>query len=199
MSTGTILTPGPVVVPGANGSPAEPFVDGDILYEVVDNEIRELPPMGASEVGLASYLHEILGPFARRSSLGLAYVEMLFRIGGPRKLQRRPDVSYVSFERWPKGKPVPGTNAWEVVPDLAVEIISPTNGANEIIEKVEDYFICGVRRVWVVYPFVSKVYDYASPTSVTILTRDQTLPGGEVLPGFELPLAELFGEVVPTE
>lgn len=199
MSTGTILSPGSLAVPASNGPPAEPFVDGDIFYEVVDNEIRELPPMGASEVVLASYLHEILGPFARRSSLGLAYVEVLFLIGGPRNLQCRPDVSYVSFDRWPKGKPVPGTNAWEVVPDLAVEIISPTNGANEIIEKVEDYFTCGVRRVWVVYPLFGKVYDYASPTSVAILTRAETLSGGEVIPGFELPLAELFEEPTADE
>lgn len=199
MSTGTILSPGSVAVSGENGSPAEPFVAGDILYEVVDNEIRELPPMGARESGLTSYLHELLAPFTRKKQLGLTYMEMLFLIGGPRNLQRRPDVSYVSYQRWPKGKTVPATNAWKVVPDLAVEIISPSNGANEIIEKLEDYFTCGVRRVWVFYPLVSKVYDYASPTSVRILTRAETLPGGELLPGFELPLTELFEEAGPAE
>lgn len=199
MSTGMILSPGAPAVPGFNGSTAEPLLGGDVLYEVVGNEIRELPPMGARESGLTSYLHELLAPFTRKNQLGLSYMEMLFLIGGPRNLQRRPDVSYVSFQRWPKGKPVPATNAWDVVPDLAVEIVSPTNGANEIIEKVEDYFTCGVRRVWVLYPLVSKVYDYASPTSVRILTRAEILPGGELLPGFELPLAELFEEAAPAE
>ncbi len=198
MSTGTILAPGVAAVPGFNGSTAEPFYGGDVLYEVVDNEFRELPLMSARETRLASILLQILGPFTRSNSLGLTDMEMLFLIGGPRNLQRRPDVSYVSFQRWPKGKPVPATNAWDVVPDLAVEIVSPTDGANEIIEKVEDYFTCGVRRVWVLYPLVSKVYDYASSTAVRILTRAETLPGGELLPGFELPLAELFEEAAPT-
>ena len=75
-----------------------------------------------------------------------------------------------------------------------MEIISPTNSANEVLGKVEDYFACGVQRVWVIYPLFSKVYDYASATSVRILTRADRLSGGDVLPGFELPLSELFEE-----
>ncbi len=136
---------------------------------------------------------------ARNSSLGKVQAEMLFLINAPRNLQRRPDVSFVSFQRWPKGKPVPGTQAWEVVPELAVEIISPTNGANEIVGKVEDYFTCGVQRVWVIYPLYSKVFDFASATSVRILTRADRLSGGDVLPGFELPLSELFEEPTVAE
>jgi Uma2 family endonuclease len=59
-------------------------------------------------------------------------------------------------------------------------------------EKIEDYFRCGAERVWVIYPTVAKLYDYDSPSSVRILTRDQTLEGGTLLPGFQLPLSELF-------
>ena len=50
----------------------------------------------------------------------------------------------------------------------------------------------GVERVWVIYPTVASVYDYDSPSSVRILTRDETVEGGTLLPGFRLPLAELF-------
>ena len=117
---------------------------------------------------------------------------MLFMLLREKNLQRRPDLAFVSFERWPRGKPVPGTNAWEVVPNLAIEVISPTNSANEVIEKLDDYFAAGVQRVWVIYPLYGKFYDYSSPTSVRILTRTDTLTGADVLPGFELPLAELF-------
>jgi Uma2 family endonuclease len=194
MATGMILTPDPVAALTANLPLTAPLLNGDLLYEVVGNEIRELPPMSARETRFANNVSLILGPFAWNHSLGVTDVEMLFLIDKPRNLQRRPDVSYVSFERWPKGKPVPGTQAWEVVPDLAVEIVSPTNGANEVMGKVEDYFACGVRRVWVFYPLYSKVYDYASPTEVRILTRAESLSGGEVLPGLELPLSELFEE-----
>jgi hypothetical protein len=71
-----------------------------------------------------------------------------------------------------------------------------------VVEKVEDYFVSGVERVWVIYPTIGKLYDYESPSSVRILTRDQTLEGGALLPGFHLPLAELFanegsGEEMP--
>lgn len=79
-----------------------------------------------------------------------------------------------------------------------MEIVSPRNEAYEILEKVYEYFACGVQRVWIVYPPFSKVYDYASPTSVRILTRADVLTGGDVLPGLEIPLAELFEEPAAT-
>ena len=181
-----------ISVPEPSGMLADPLIDGDILYEVVDNQIRELPPMSARETLFASSLFRFLGPFAWNNGLGQVASEMLFLLSAARNLQRRPDLAFVSFDNWPRGKLVPGTNAWEVVPDLAIEVISPTNGANEIIEKIDDYFACGVRRVWVVYPLFAKFYDYDSPTSVHILTRFDILDGGQVLPGFQLPLSELF-------
>ncbi len=60
------------------------------------------------------------------------------------------------------------------------------------MEKIKEYFEAGVERVWVIYPDFAEIYDYDSPTSVQIVTRDQTLDGGTLLPGFQLPLAELF-------
>ncbi len=197
MAAGTLLSPGPAAAPDASPSLSEPLLNGDILYEVVDGEIRELPPMSASETQFASDLSRIVSNHAWNASLGKVQSEMLFLIDKARNRQRRPDVSYVSFQRWPKGKPVPGTPAWEVVPDLAVEVVSPTNGANEVIGKVEEYFASGVRRVWVFYPLYGKVYDYASPTAVQILTRADRLSGADVLPGFEVDLSEVFEE--PTE
>jgi len=109
-------------------------------------------------------------------------------------LQRRPDAAYVSFNRWPRNREVQSAAAWDVIPNLAIEIVSPSNGANEIVEKIEDYFSAGVERVWVVYPTVEKVYVYDAPASVQILTRTQTLEGGPMLPGFLLPLAEIYQE-----
>jgi Uma2 family endonuclease len=197
MATATITSPIPAPAPGLDGTSTVP-PDGDILYEVVDNQIRELAAMSAWETRFASVLSRRLGPFAWDQGLGLLDIEMLYLIDRAKNLQRRPDVGFVSFERWPRGKPVPRTNAWEVVPNLAIEVISPTNGANEVIEKIEDYFACGVQRVWVIYPLFAKVYDYDSANSVRILTRADTLPGGDVLPGFQLPLAELIEDQAET-
>jgi Uma2 family endonuclease len=191
MATGMMTSP---ALPASerSGTLADPVVNGDILYEVVENQVRELPPMSARETRFASNFSRILSNFAWNNSLGVVDVEQLFLMSRPRNFQRRPDLAFISFERWPRGKPVPATNAWEVVPDLAIEIISPTNGAYEVIEKLEEYFASGVRRVWVIYPPYAKFYDYDSPTSVRILTRSDTLEGGDVLPDFQLPLSELF-------
>ena len=78
------------------------------------------------------------------------------------------------------------------MPELAVEVVSPTNTADEIAEKLEEYFQVGVQRVWVVYPRQSKVYVYTSPAEVRVLVLGNELDGGDLLPGFRLPLTSLF-------
>ena len=95
-------------------------------------------------------------------------------------------------QRWPLRRRVPRTETWEVVPDLAVEVVSLTNGAEQVASKIEEYFRAGVRQVWVVYPGISKVYLYDTPTSVRILQVGDDLDGGSVLPGFRLALEDLF-------
>ena len=126
--------------------------------------------------------------------LGLVVTETLFVLDAQRNLKRRPDVAFVSYPRWREDR-VPRTEAWDVVPDLAVEVISPTNLAEEIDDKITDYFTAGVRLVWVLYPASGRVYVYQSPERVTGLERTDELEGGDVLPGFRLPVAALFEAV----
>ena len=109
-------------------------------------------------------------------------------------MKRRPDVSFVSSSRWPLDRGIPRTSAWDVVPDLAVEVVSPTNTAEAVLAKLEEYFRAGTRLVWVVFPDQEKVYVYESPTTVRILQAGDDLDGGAVLPGFRYSLAELFGD-----
>jgi Uma2 family endonuclease len=165
--------------------------DPDSLYEVINGQIVE-KRMGSFEVQIASLLMLHLGPFVRQNGLGKTQTEMLFLIDRESGLKRRPDASFVSGERWPIRKAAPRTEAWDVVPDLAVEVISQSNGASEVVDKIRDYFRAGVRLVWVVYPVQRQVHAYDSPTTVRILTEDGSLDGGEVIPGFVLPLATLF-------
>jgi Uma2 family endonuclease len=173
-----------------------PGLDSDALkfYEVVDGEIVENPPMGAEESILASFLLELIGPFARSSRLGRAANETLFLIDRTRKLKRRPDLAFVSDGRWPLKRRVPQTEAWDVVPDLAVEFVSETNSANSIVVKIEEYFQAGVRKVWVIYPVVSKVYVYDSPTRIRVLQLGDDLEDEDLLPGFRVALTTLFEE-----
>jgi len=162
------------------------------LYEVVDGRRVGLPPMGALPTEIASVLLEYLAPFARRSGLGKVVVEMLFVLDRKSGLQRRPDVAFISSARWPLKKPAPDDAAWDVVPDLAIEVLSPTDRAEEAIGKIREYFAAGAQAVWVVYPKERLVYLYESFTSVRILGRADTLDGGPVVPGLLLPLADLF-------
>jgi Uma2 family endonuclease len=190
----TVLEPPPSRVGSAIlAGDAEPTLSSnDVLYEVVNKEVRELSPMGARETRLASVLFRILSSFAWEHGLGHVDSEMLYLLDPGTGLQRRPDLAFVSFDRWPRERSVPQRAAWEVTPNLAIEVVSPNNFANEIVAKIEDYFLAGVQRVWVIYPEVLKVYDYSSPTFVQILTADQSLEGGAILPGWQIRLSEIF-------
>ena len=168
--------------------------DDERLYEVVDGERRELEPMGAFETVLAWVLSYHLGHFALEHKLGVVCTETLFVLDAQRNLKRRPDVAFVSYPRWPDDQ-VPRAEAWDVVPDLAVEVISPTNLAEEIDDKITDYFAAGVQLVWVLFPVSGRLYVYQSPERVTGLDRSDELNGGDVLPGFRLPVATLFEAV----
>src|SRR5262249_41553321 len=173
-------------------------VDDVERYEVIDGVRVEREPMGAFETVLASWLCHLLNSFAAGRKLGLAVSEVLFILNAQRDLRRRPDVAFVSYARWLTAV-MARESAWNVVPDLAVEVVSPSNLAEEIDRRITDYFQSGVRLVWVFYPDSGRVYVYQSPTQVSIVERTDTLDGGEVLPGLQLPIAHLYTAVTRPE
>jgi len=118
----------------------------DLLYEVVDGQVVELAPMGAYEIWIASVLLMYLQTFARQHQLGRAVQEMLFDLTTVQR-QRRPDVAFVTYDRWPRQRRVPRTAAWEVVPNLVVEVVSPTDRVDDVVDKVAEYFRAGVECV----------------------------------------------------
>jgi Uma2 family endonuclease len=187
MSTATVEQPLPV--------PAKVFMDDGEHFEIIDGRRKGLPPKGIFATVLATRLVYFLVAHARAHELGQAVCEGLFHLPLPEDRNRRPDVAFVAYERWAKAKPLPpNDNAWNVLPNLVVEVISPTDLAQEVQEKVAEYFRAGVTLVWVVYPELQLIYVYESPTSVHVLTRSDELVGGTVLSGFRLPLSELFTE-----
>ncbi len=180
----------PAAPPIGTGDPG-----GDALYEIVDGQRVELPPMSAYASRVTFRLGYELARFANEHNLGEAVTEVLFRLPLEQSRNRRPDVAFVSYERWPKGRPQPTNgNAWDVVPDLAAEVISPNDLADEIQEKIEEYFRADVRLVWVVYPVRRVVYVYESLTQVSVRRGMEELEGGQVLPGLRLSLAKVFPE-----
>ncbi len=112
----------------------------EVLYEVIDGQVVELPPMGSLQEFTANFLHIKLGSFALDRKLGHGLMEVLFDLTEQVGRKRRPDVAFLSAERWPLSKPVPESDGIKAVPNLAVEIISPSNTWEEIREKTKEYF-----------------------------------------------------------
>jgi Uma2 family endonuclease len=167
------------------------FFEPDCLYEVVNGRFVE-KTVGVYETWLASVISAALAPFAGTDAQGRVVQELLFDLRPHVDRERRPDVAFVSFDRWARDQRLPRMRSWAVVPDLAVEIISLTNTADEVAEKLEEYFKAGMRQVWVVYPGQLKVYVYTSTTAVHVLAIGDDIDGGDVLPGFRLSVRELF-------
>jgi Uma2 family endonuclease len=169
--------------------------ENEEFYEIIDGQRVQLPPMSVYASIVSSRLDQKLGNFADANCLAEVVGHALFRLPLKRDRYRRPHVAVVTFDRWPKGRPIPfPDNAWDVVPDLAVEIVSPHDLADAIMQKIVEYFQAGVRLVWVVYPQHRLGYVYESPTQVCVRASTDELDGGSVLPGLRLPLAELFPE-----
>ena len=174
---------------------AETLSPEDPLYEVINGRRVELPPMGAGPTQIASTLTEFLGTFSRTNRLGRVNSEMLYWIDESAGLKRRPDVAFVSYSRWPRNKPVPDEEAWDIVPELTVEVVSPTDKAEDLLEKIAQYFDAGVIQVWVVYPRRRVVHVYETFTRIAVVVEGQDLEGGTILPGFKLRLGNLFEDL----
>jgi Uma2 family endonuclease len=171
-------------------------VQDEPLYEIVNGQRVDIPPMSAYATWLAARLHMRLGLYAEDKGLGTSVPEMLFVLDAGHNLRRLPDVAFVSTARWPLDRALPETGDWEVVPDLAVEVISPNDVFKDMLAKVREYFHYGVQIVWVIAPEERQVYVYDTPTQVRILTVQDELTGGEIVPGFRLPLGHLFQQAV---
>jgi Uma2 family endonuclease len=159
------------------------------LYELVDGVVVE-KPMGAYEDLVGSLLVQILGSFVRDRDLGIV-------LGPSASLRlaagsvRLPDVCFISWSKLPSRR-FPRSPIAPLVPDLAVEVLSPTNTHAEMQRKLQDYFASGVRLVWYIDPELKSATIYDAPDSYKTIHLADSLEGGEVLPGFSVPLAELF-------
>ena len=156
------------------------------LCELLDGTLLE-KTVGNYESYLAGVLIQLLGDFVRQNGLGIVMPpDGMMRLAPG--LVRLPDVSFISWERLP-GRKIPHEEIWDLAPDLAVEVISRGNTRQEMARKLADYFAAGVRLVWYVYPAACEVQVYEAPDKCVTLGREETLDGGQVLPGFRLSLA----------
>jgi Uma2 family endonuclease len=159
------------------------------LYELVDGILVE-KTMGYEESVITIGLIELLNAFVRRARLGIVSgTDGLMRLA--LGLVRIPDIGFVSWgrvgHRFPKGQAIAPFG-----PELAIEVLSRSNTKKEMSDKLADYFTAGARLVWFIDPRAKTVTVYESPDRSTVLRGGDTLTGGDVLPGFEVAVADLL-------
>ena len=165
----------------------------DRRYELIDGELIEMSPTNLLHAWLASRVDRLIGAYAEENGLGFSFVEGGFSPPDDRHNLYGPDVAVVSKARMPD--PIPQKFAG-FMPDLAVEIASPSNSLRELREKAETYLRSETSVVWIVYPSGTCAevcrLDANVELQIEAIDIDGALTAEEVLPGFELPLRALF-------
>lgn len=162
------------------------------VCELIDQTLVE-KAMGYEASVVAAAISEILRRFIVPRRLGLVSgADGMFQLLA--SSVRGPDVAFVSRERLPGGK-FPAEAYPPIAPDLVVEVLSPGNTKGEMSRKRIEYFHSQVRLVWMVDCVDRSVAVYTSPNAVRVLTADETIDGGDVLPGFSSPVAEFFSDL----
>jgi len=160
-------------------------------YELVKGELFEMPLAGGRHGSVAMQIGTALGSYVRANDLGEGFAAGTgFILRRDPDTVRAPDAAFVARERLPAGE-LP-TGYLELAPDLAVEVVSPGDTAREVREKVADWMRAGVRLLWAIDPATRSVTVYRSPDDFDILTEDDSLDGGQVIPGFSADIKDLF-------
>jgi Uma2 family endonuclease len=160
-------------------------------YELIEGELRVMTPASPRHGRIANTLAFLLTQHARRHELGVVYAaETGFQLRQNPDTVRAADAAFVAQDRIPpEGEP---EGYWTIAPDLVAEVVSASDSASAVHAKVADWLGAGCRLVWVVYPNNQTVTEYRSLTEIRVLTADQSLEGGDVLPGFDCQVGELF-------
>lgn len=183
-------------------APISPFEPATLyescgLFEIVGGKRRDVLPMGAWASAVASLLAHHLGAFVRPHRGGWVLMNVLFRINSN---ARRPDLAYVSDERWPlPSVPTVDPPCLQIAPDLAVEVVNPFNSAAEMFSKTQEYLSGGVQLVWIIYPLLRSIQVVESVKESRFLREGDELDGGCVLPGFRVAVSDLFAAAAKTD
>ncbi|WP_449417606.1 Uma2 family endonuclease [Phormidium nigroviride] len=164
-------------------------------YEIVNGELIDMGNSGAKHGYVCSTLMILLGGYVRLHKLGAMFdSSTAFKMKSGNK--RSPDISFMAKERLQGLDDLPD-GFLEGAPDLAVEILSPSNTVEEIDQKLVEYFDNGSRLVWVIHPRQKYVLVYRNAQEPDrLLKSNDSLAGEEIVPDFTLPIADLFQKLV---
>lgn len=181
MATTTLLTAADLERMGADGE----------RLELIEGELREVPPVGMIHGNLGGDLFTYANVHVLDHRLGAMFnSDTQFVVTPDGRNVFRPDGSFVRLDRLPSGRLLEGICPF--APDLAIEVVSPSNSESEILRKVAVYLRGGSKLVWLVRPRQRTVTVFSPDRPERVLTSTDTLDGADVLPGFSLPLAKLF-------
>ncbi len=157
-------------------------------YEFVNGKLEKKEMPTAKHSGIATRLSAEIWFYLKKNKIGRVYGDnTIFQIGANKRI---PDVSFVSAEKIPlAGEPF---DIWNFAPDLAIEVISPSERHNKVEQKIREYFAAGVKQVWKIVPEFKTLTIYFSMTETKILTEDDAITCEEILPGFSLKLSDIF-------
>jgi Uma2 family endonuclease len=162
--------------------------------ELVRGKIVRYMPTGISHGIVAAKVVRSLGSFVNENKLGIVLAaETGFYIFQTPDTVRAPDAAFIGNEKLAKYGIT--EKFFPDAPDLAVEVVSPSDRKKEIEDKIKDYLTAGVSIIWVIYPQNRIVAVYRQSNLVSILRDDDELDGENVLPDFRLSLSELFADL----
>jgi Uma2 family endonuclease len=161
-------------------------------YELVKGELRMAPPPGSEHGEVTMNLAGPLYQHVKNNNLGVVYAaETGFKLESNPDTVRAPDVAFVRMESVQQTGRLPGYRSGS--PDLVVEVLSPSDRVTSVEGKVAEWLEGGARMVWVVSPKPHTVTVYRSLTDIVTLTEKDKLDGADVVPGFHMNVAEIFG------
>ena len=167
--------------------------EGDVRRELVNGEIVEMTPAGGVHGQVTSRIDRLLAAHVERRGGGevlVGDVGFVLNLPNDPERVRAPDVAFVSAHRLPGGRPPQGF--LQGGPDLAVEVLSPSDNPVDVQQKVRDYLEAGARLIWVIAPQAKTVTVYRADGSARLLREHENLEGEDVLPGLTISLAEVF-------
>lgn len=158
-------------------------------HEISEGELITMPPPKSLHDRVVSALSELLAVHLRRHSVYRAFPGAGYILSRDPLTIRQPDVSLLSKQRVEATDP---DDYFEGAPEIAIEVVSPSDPAQDLEIKIEQYFRAGAQQVWVVYPKTQRVHVHYADRRSLILSGDETLAGGDLLPGFSIKTADLF-------
>ena len=160
-------------------------------YELIEGELIEMAPAGGRHSNIGVRIAVLLFQHVDKSNLGELFgADCGFFLRHDPDTVRAPDAAFITKERIPsEGIP---SGFVDTIPDLVVEVVSPSDRTGQVQAKTEQWIEHGVKLVWVAYPERRSITVYRSLSEVHVLHEGDTLTGDPVLPGFSCPVTEIF-------